>query len=150
MLPLLVQGIAMATFFLAMVTILLDGVAAAAHSARPRACPISRASPPAASPPRSSHDCGTGARRCTRAAWPISSSAYSPADAASDATSAQFRASPIRRPTPCSRAPWQQQAYLLASDDLFWISGWLSIAMIVAVWMARRAISGGATHAAAD
>jgi DHA2 family multidrug resistance protein len=42
------------------------------------------------------------------------------------------------------------QAYLLASDDLFWISGWLSVAMIAVVWMARRAISGGGPPVAAD
>ncbi|HEY1837330.1 MAG TPA: DHA2 family efflux MFS transporter permease subunit [Rhizomicrobium sp.] len=43
-----------------------------------------------------------------------------------------------------------QQAYLLAADDLFWISGWLSIAMIPIIWLARRAVSGGGTHVAAD
>jgi DHA2 family multidrug resistance protein len=43
-----------------------------------------------------------------------------------------------------------QQAYLLASDDLFWISGWLSIAMIAVIWLARRAVSGGGAPAAAD
>jgi hypothetical protein len=32
----------------------------------------------------------------------------------------------------------------LASIDLFWISGWLSVAMIAFVWLARRAVSGGA------
>jgi DHA2 family multidrug resistance protein len=42
------------------------------------------------------------------------------------------------------------QAYLLASDDLFWISGWLSLAMILVVWTARRAVSGGNAPMAAD
>ncbi len=40
------------------------------------------------------------------------------------------------------------QAYLLASDDLFWISGWLSIAMIAVIWLARRAYGGGRPVAA--
>jgi DHA2 family multidrug resistance protein len=43
-----------------------------------------------------------------------------------------------------------QQAYLLASDDLFWISGWLSIAMIGVIWLARRAVSGGGPPVSAD
>ena len=44
-----------------------------------------------------------------------------------------------------------QQAYLLSSLDLFWISGWLSVALIGVIWLARKAYShGGATHAAAD
>jgi DHA2 family multidrug resistance protein len=42
-------------------------------------------------------------------------------------------------------------AYQLAADDLFWISGWSSIALLVVVWLARRSIPGGAAaHAAAD
>jgi DHA2 family multidrug resistance protein len=43
-----------------------------------------------------------------------------------------------------------QQAYTFASDDLFWISGWLSVGLIAAIWTARRAYSHGGTHAAAD
>src|ERR1700761_4975813 len=42
------------------------------------------------------------------------------------------------------------QAYTMASDDLFWISGWLSIAMIGVVWFAKRSVSAGGAHAAAD
>jgi DHA2 family multidrug resistance protein len=30
------------------------------------------------------------------------------------------------------------QAYLLASTDLFWICGWLSLAMIGLLWLVRR------------
>jgi len=36
-----------------------------------------------------------------------------------------------------------QQAYLLSSDDLFWLSGWLALACIPLVWFAKRSISGG-------
>ena len=43
-----------------------------------------------------------------------------------------------------------QQAYLLASTDLFWISGWLSVILIAAIWVARKSYSHGGTHAAAD
>jgi len=40
------------------------------------------------------------------------------------------------------------QAYLLASTDLFWMSGWLATAMIGVVWLARRTSSSGHTPAA--
>jgi DHA2 family multidrug resistance protein len=42
------------------------------------------------------------------------------------------------------------QAYLLASDDYFWISGWLVLAMIGVVWCAKRSMSGGGPVAAGD
>ena len=43
-----------------------------------------------------------------------------------------------------------QQAYLLASTDLFRLSAWLSAALVVVVWFTRRPASSGAAHAAAD
>ncbi|GAA4760827.1 DHA2 family efflux MFS transporter permease subunit [Stakelama sediminis] len=42
-----------------------------------------------------------------------------------------------------------QQAYLLSVDDLFWVSGWISIVMIVLVWFARRP-KGDTGHVAAE
>ena len=42
------------------------------------------------------------------------------------------------------------QAYLLAADDIFWISGWISFALIGTVWLCRRAKSGGGPPPAAD
>jgi DHA2 family multidrug resistance protein len=42
------------------------------------------------------------------------------------------------------------QAYLLAADDIFWASGWICLILIGIVWLCRRAVSGGGTHAAAD
>jgi DHA2 family multidrug resistance protein len=42
-----------------------------------------------------------------------------------------------------------QQAYLLSADDLFWISGWVSLAMIAMVWFARRPAA-STRHVAAD
>jgi DHA2 family multidrug resistance protein len=42
-----------------------------------------------------------------------------------------------------------QQAYLLSADDLFWLSGWVSLAMIALIWFARRP-AGSAAHVAAD
>jgi DHA2 family multidrug resistance protein len=40
------------------------------------------------------------------------------------------------------------QAYLLSSLDYFWISGWLTLAPLILVWLARR--PRGAAHAVAD
>jgi DHA2 family multidrug resistance protein len=42
------------------------------------------------------------------------------------------------------------QAYLLSSLDYFWISSWLTLAMIALVWFTRRPSTGGAAHVAAD
>ncbi len=36
------------------------------------------------------------------------------------------------------------QAYLLAADDLFWISGWLSVALLGIVWLTRRSLANAA------
>jgi DHA2 family multidrug resistance protein len=33
------------------------------------------------------------------------------------------------------------QAYLLSSLDIFWISGWLSVAMLAIVWLAKRTVA---------
>ena len=42
------------------------------------------------------------------------------------------------------------QAYLLAADDIFWVSGWICFALIGMVWLCRRAKSGGGPPPAAD
>ena len=44
-----------------------------------------------------------------------------------------------------------RQAYAMSSFDFFWISGWLMLLMIPLVWLTRRPQpAGGAAHAAAD
>jgi DHA2 family multidrug resistance protein len=40
------------------------------------------------------------------------------------------------------------QAYAMAADDLFWLSGWLSLLMIPVIWLARRSFSQGRPVAA--
>jgi MFS transporter, DHA2 family, multidrug resistance protein len=42
-----------------------------------------------------------------------------------------------------------QQSYLLSSTDLFWLSGWLSVVTIVFIWMSERTV-GSAGPVAAD
>ncbi len=39
------------------------------------------------------------------------------------------------------------QAYLLASTDLFWMSGWMCLAMVALVWLTRRPTAGRAPAA---
>jgi DHA2 family multidrug resistance protein len=42
------------------------------------------------------------------------------------------------------------QGYLLSSLDLFYISGWIALALIPLCWLVVRPAGSGATHAAAD
>jgi DHA2 family multidrug resistance protein len=146
--PLLVQGIAMSVFFVAMINISLDGIAPARI---PSASGISNFARITA---------GGFAASLTTTFWDRrealhqsrlveTSSPYNPQmmhaltqlhalGIAGDRSYAVLLRSVVN------------QAYLLASDDLFWISGWASVAMLVVVWLARRSIPGGGVHAAAD
>jgi DHA2 family multidrug resistance protein len=146
--PLLVQGVAMSTFFVAMLTISLDGIP---PDKIPSASGISNFSRITA---------GGFAASITTTLWDRRealhqsrladiSSVYSPPMQQATAHLYAFGYTDIQSYAVLAHN-MVQQAYLLASDDLFWISGWLSIAMIGVVWLARRAVSGGAPHAAAD
>jgi DHA2 family multidrug resistance protein len=42
------------------------------------------------------------------------------------------------------------QAYLLASDDIFYASGWICLLLIGMVWLCKKAKSGGGPPPAAD
>ena len=44
----------------------------------------------------------------------------------------------------------EQQAYLLSTLDLFWISGWICMALVGVVWAARKSFSGGGPSAASE
>lgn len=43
-----------------------------------------------------------------------------------------------------------KQAFMQATDDFAWISGWIFVALIALVWLARRPAAGGAGAAVAD
>jgi DHA2 family multidrug resistance protein len=145
-LPLLVQGVAMSTFFVAMLTISLDGI------------------PPNKIPSAS------GISNFTR----ITAGAF----AASITTTFWDRREALHQSrlveTPTIYNPTLQhaiatlhalgfsnaqgygvvlnniigQSYLLASDDLFWISGWICLLMIPIIWLSRRSMGGGGPVAA--
>ncbi|MBS0282667.1 MAG: DHA2 family efflux MFS transporter permease subunit [Proteobacteria bacterium] len=148
MLPLLVQGIAMATFFLAMITILLDGV----------------------SPPRIPMASGlSNFTRITAGGFAASMvttlwdrrEAFHQARMADLTTSfnpalTQALAGLHRLGFPDLGAKasiirvMTSQAYLLGANDIFWASGWSCFILIGMVWLCRKAKSGGGAPVAAD
>lgn len=147
-LPLLVQGIAMATFFLAMITILLDGVP---PERIPLASGLSNfaritAGGFAASTVTTLWD-RREALHQSRMVDLVTS--FSPTYRAAIAHLHQ-----LGLPETGARASLAgnvtRQSYLLAANDIFWASGWICLLLIGMVWLCRRAVSGGGTHAAAD
>jgi DHA2 family multidrug resistance protein len=146
-LPQLVMGIGMGTFFVSMVSILLDGV------------------PPQRVPSASGVSnflriiAGAFATSITTTFWDRrealhqtrlaeSSSAYSAN--LQDALNG-LHGLGISNTTSALGELTQglvHQAYLLSSLDYFWISGWLTLAPLLLVWLARRPRS--AAHAAAE
>jgi len=136
-LPLLIQGIAMATFFLAMITILLDGV------------------PPQKIPSASGL---SNFARIIAAGFSVSlittfwdrrealhqshmadlTSGYTPALNDILQSLQNLGLSDLTAKAAVTRS-MVGQAYLLASLDMFTISAWLCIAAIVIVWLCRKA-----------
>ena len=139
--PLLVQGIAMSTFFVAMVTISLDGVP---PEKIPSASGISNFARITAGGFAASITTTMWDRREALHQSRLSdlSSAFNPAMQQALDRLHNFGFGDLQSYALLARS-LVSQAYLLATDDLFWISGWLAVAMIAPVWLARRAVSGG-------
>ena len=145
--PLLVQGIAMSTFFLSMLTISLDGVA---PQRIPSATGLTNFTRIVA---------GSFAASLTTTLWDDREALHQSRLAEAVGTGApwQFARQSLEAlgltSTQAAGAVTRQlvqQAYLLASTDLFRLSAWLSAALVVMVWFTRRPASSGAAHAAAD
>jgi DHA2 family multidrug resistance protein len=148
MLPLAVQGIAMSTFFVAMITISLDGVAP------PRI-------PSASGISNFARITGGGfAAAITTTLWDRREALHQ-----SRLVETSTRFSPVMRQAlenahhlgltqTQSYGLIQQtivsQSYVLSSLDLFWLSGWLSLGMIPLVWMARATRPAGGVAAGGD
>jgi DHA2 family multidrug resistance protein len=144
--PLVVQGVAMSTFFVAMLTISLDGIR---PERIPSASGISNFARITAGGFAASIITTMWDRReaLHQSRLADGTTAFNPAMQQAlerlhhlglgDLPSYAFLARTMAN-----------QAYLLSSDDLFWISGWLSIAMIAVVWMAKKARGGGGPVAA--
>ncbi|EZP51659.1 DHA2 family efflux MFS transporter permease subunit [Sphingomonas sp. RIT328] len=146
MLPLLVQGIGMSIFFLAMVTILLDGIA---PPRIPSATGISNFGRIVA---------GSFSASIITTAWDRREALHQSrlAEAIGSGMPLQMATETLQRlgvnAVQASAMITRQmvnQAYLLASTDLFRLSAWLSAAMIVLVWFTRRP-KGGHGPVAAD
>ena len=148
MLPLLVQGIAMATFFLAMITILLDGIP-------PQRIPLASGLSNFAR-----ITSGGFAASLTTTIWDRREAlhqsrladhltAYTPV--LTQATNGLHRLglSDLAAKGAITRT-MLGQAYLMAADDIFFISGWICLGLIGMVWLCRRATSGGGAPVAAD
>ncbi len=148
MLPLLVQGIAMATFFLAMITILLDGIP-------PQKIPL------ASGLSNFARIVGGGfAASIVTTLWDRREALHQSrmADQTTIFTpglskvlaglhSAGF---PDLAAKAAVTRTMTSQAYLLAANDIFWASGWICILLIGMVWLCKRAVSGGGAPVAAD
>jgi len=146
--PLLVQGIAMSMFFVAMLTLSLDGVA---PDRIPSASGISNFARITAGGFAASITTTMWDRREAfhQARLADSSSVYNPAMQQAVDRLHSFGFTDLQSYAFLARS-MTSQAYLLASDDLFWISGWLSVVMIAVVWLARRAVSGGGAPVASE
>jgi DHA2 family multidrug resistance protein len=147
-LPLLVQGVAMATFFLAMITILLDGVP-------PQKIPL------ASGLSNFARITGGGfAASVVTTLWDRrealhqsrmtdQTTIFTPGLSQAVTSLHHFGLSPLAADAAIAHTI-TTQAYLMSADDIFWASGWICLVLIGTVWLCRRAVSGGGTHAAAD
>ena len=147
-LPLLVQGIAMSTFFVAMLTISLDGIP---PQKIPSASGISNFA----------RITGGGfAAAITTTLWDRrealhqsrlveTSTIFNPIARLALATSHRLGLNELQGYGLIMRNIITQ-SYLLSSLDLFWLSAWLSLAMIPIIWLARRSRGGGGAPAGGE
>jgi DHA2 family multidrug resistance protein len=145
--PMLVQGVAMSCFFLSMLTIQLDGIP---PEQLPSATGISNFARITS---------GSFAASLITTMWDRREAlhqsrladhftAYAPGYRGALGTLQGLGASALQGSAAITRQ-MVQQAYLLAATDLFWLSGWIALAMVAIVWFARRPRS-SARHVAAD
>jgi DHA2 family multidrug resistance protein len=148
MLPLLVQGIAMATFFLAMITILLDGIP---PPRIPLASGLSNFTRIVAGGFAASIATTLWDRReaLHQSRLADVATAYSPALRQSLNSFHQLGYSDLAAKAAMTRN-MTGQAYLLAVNDIAYVSGWLCLLLIGMVWLCRKAKPSGAAPVAAD
>jgi DHA2 family multidrug resistance protein len=147
-LPLLVQGVAMATFFLAMITILLDGIP---PQRIPLASGLSNFARITAGGFAASIVTTVWDRReaLHQSRLADQTTIFTPTLSQAIHNLHAFGFSNLAADAAVNRT-MTSQAYLLAADDIFWASGWICLLLIGMVWLCRRAVSGGGVHAAAD
>ncbi len=145
--PLLVQGLGMGTFFVAMITISLHGVSPERIPAASGLTNFLRIT------------AGSFSASITTTFWDRHqvlhqtnlSEATNVYDPALQQTLQQMSAQGMTHEQSIAvmTHTMSGQAYLMSSLDYFWISGWMCFALIVIVWFARRP-DGGMAIAAAD
>lgn len=135
-LPMLVQGIAMSTFFVALVAIALERIEPARIPSASGIINFTRIT------------AGGFAASITTTMWDRraalhqsrlsdTSSVWDPAMQHATQALHQFGFTDLQGYAVLMRT-LADQAYMMASLDLFWVSAWLSVAMIGVVWLARR------------
>ena len=145
-LPMLVQGVAMSTFFVSMITIQLRDVPAAQTPAASGLSNFTRitAGGFAASLSTTFWDRREAVHQTQLSAAPTSHPAvWDQAYAALQGVGVGMQQS-----VGVLARQIQTQAYTMAALDLFWLAGWLSLLMVPLIWLSRRSMSGGATVAA--
>jgi DHA2 family multidrug resistance protein len=147
-LPLLVQGVAMATFFLSMITILLDGVP---PQKIPLASGLSNFARITAGGFAASIVTTIWDRReaLHQSRLTEQTTIFTPGLTQTLNSLHHFGFAGLSADAAVSRTI-TSQAYLLAADDIFWACGWICLALIAIVWLCKRAISGGGAPVAAD
>jgi MFS transporter, DHA2 family, multidrug resistance protein len=147
-LPLLVQGVAMSSFFISMVTISLNGVAPAqvpAASGLTNFCRITA---------------GSFAASLATTVWDRSESLHQTRLAEAMASSNPTWILALDRLQGAGLTAQQavgavtrqviNQAYLLATLDFFRISAWLMFLMLPLIWFTKKAMASGEVHAGGD
>jgi DHA2 family multidrug resistance protein len=146
--PMLVQGVAMSTFFIAMITLVLNGVPP--HQV-PAASGLSNFARITA---------GGFAASLTTTLWDRIEAVHQTRlaevmgahDPAFSLTLQKLQGAGMTAQQALGAVTNQavNQAYLLASLDIFRISAWLMVILVPVVWLTRKAMANGASHAAAD
>lgn len=146
--PMLVQGVAMSTFFISMVTISLNGVP---PQQLPSASGLSNFSRITA---------GSFAASLTTTIWDRSEAAHQTriAETMSSNDPAWLAAVELMQAVGMSHAQAVgaatgqvvNQAYLLATLDFFRASAWLTVLLIPCIWLTRKAMESGGAPPPAD
>jgi DHA2 family multidrug resistance protein len=146
--PMLVQGVAMSTFFIAMITLVLNGVP---PDQVPAASGLSNFARITA---------GGFAASLTTTFWDRIEAVHQTRlaeimgahDPAFTLALQKLQGAGMTMQQALGAVTNQavNQAYLLASLDIFRISAWLMVVLVPMVWLTKKAMANGATHAAAD
>ena len=146
--PMLVQGVAMSTFFIAMITLVLNGIPPQQVPAASGLSNFARIT------------AGGFAASLTTTFWDRIEAVHQTRlaevmgahDPAFTLTLHKLQGAGMTAQQALGAVTNQavNQGYLLASLDIFRISAWLMVVLVPVVWLTRKAMANGATHAAAD